>query len=79
MRVYGETIAPETIAAAVERMTGEFRAIDIESVFRRCGHTSSNVTNRATDRLLQRERKAGRIEVVPENKRYWRVAAGGDA
>jgi hypothetical protein len=70
MKVYGTEITNEQLAAGREAMRGTFtmhaiiRALVLAGVD--CGEP---VVGRAVDRLLQNERKAGRIKVNPANKR----------
>jgi hypothetical protein len=70
MKVYGEQISDEQISAALAAMVGEFRMTDVLGAIRRAGVSDTpGVAERAVDRLLQRERKAGRIRAV--NNRLW--------
>jgi hypothetical protein len=70
VKVYGEQIRDEQISAALAAMVGEFRCSDIENALVRAGvREPGAVAMRAADRLLQRERKAGRIRAV--NNRLW--------
>jgi hypothetical protein len=79
MKVYGYTIMPDVELAALERMrAGPFtlHAITAEFGLRiahdakptggdPCAHlVRSDICDRAADRLIQRERKAGHIEIV---------------
>ena len=63
MKVLGYTVSPEIEAACLERMMfqGWFTASMIED----CAHKAGAplfVCHRIADRLIQRERKAGRIK-----------------
>jgi hypothetical protein len=75
MKVYGTEITDEQIAAALAAMRGTFTMHTVTVALIRAGARSDGpVAGRAVDRLLQRERKAGRIKVNPANKREWMVA-----
>jgi hypothetical protein len=69
MRVLGTEITDEQIAAGVAAMRGHFRMADVFGALQRAGVKGTGVADRAADRLLQRERKAGRIRAV--NNRLW--------
>ena len=58
MRVHGERITEAQIAACVKAMTGKFEFMHVFGALRRADVKHAD---RATDRLLQREKKAGRI------------------
>jgi hypothetical protein len=64
-------VTDEQLAAGVAAMKGEFRMSDVRSALFRAGVTECH--DRAADRLLQRERKAGRIIAV--NNKLWRTVA----
>ena len=76
MKVYDIEITAEQIAAAVNAMRGEFRMNDVVVAIIRAGVPQGHVASRAVDRLLQRERRAGRILTV--NNKLWR-ATGEEA
>lgn len=65
MRTHGVTITPEQEAAAIARMReGPFVSRNIEGALTRAGVVDVDrfpVVMRTADKLLQRERKAGRI------------------
>jgi hypothetical protein len=70
MKVHDIEIPQQVIDAAVARMRYEpFRSADIERVVRETlgdvGCKTAEVHNRTADRLIQRERKAGRIVRLP--------------
>lgn len=73
MKVYGETITEHQISAAKRAMRDTFRCSDVERALGQTGLRGLGTIGRAADRLLQQERKAGRIAVNPENKREWRA------
>ena len=65
MKVLGHEITDEQIAAGLAVMSGHFRLITVVGSLVRAGVPADGyVANRAANRLLQRERKAGRIEVA---------------
>lgn len=70
MRVLGHTITDEQIAAGLAAMKGRFRAHDVRRAMAKAGVKE---TDRAADRLMQSERKAGRIRAV--NNKLWEAAA----
>lgn len=72
MRVYGKEVTQEQIAAGLAAMTGEFTVSDVEDALERAG---CEYEMRAADRLLQKERKAGRIKFGPDGK--WRTLPTG--
>ncbi len=74
MNVYGTQLTTDQIAAAKAAMRGTFRTHDIEVALARTGVADSLVMSRGADRLLQAERRAGRIAVNPSNKREWIAA-----
>ena len=72
MKVYGYEITPEQDAAAVSAMRGNFRAGAVETALTRSGVPDrEGIIGRAADRILQRERRAGRIRTNPANKCEW--------
>lgn len=80
MKVYGYEVPQEVIDACLARMrTGSaFTSIDIARAAVAAGAPYWNnreeyVAHRIADRLLQRERKAGRIEF---NGKRWRMVEG---
>lgn len=77
MKVYGVEITEEQIAAGVAAMTGTFSAHTVSRALSLAGVKSpssiSYVVERTADRLLQRERKAGRIRAI--NNRTWERVA----
>ena len=65
MKVHGVEITDEQIAAGLAAMSGEFRFSDVQAALIRAGVAyDGDVSMRAADRLLQRERKADRITAV---------------
>lgn len=74
MRVYGVEVTEDQLCAGVAAMNGEFRMSDVLKALTAAGVPYPHgVAGRATDRLLQRERKAGRIVAV--NNKLWRAIA----
>jgi hypothetical protein len=70
MKVYGVEITEEQIAAGIAAMAGDFTILKVQIALQRAGVPRDGaVASRAADRLLQRERKAGRIVAV--NNRNW--------
>lgn len=61
MIVYDEQISEEQIEAALAVMVGKFPMADVVEAFVFAGVSEGNVSGRAADRLLQKERRAGRI------------------
>jgi hypothetical protein len=77
MNIYGVKISEEQINAAVRSMRGTFTMVDVIHALCRAGVAAEGpVAARAADRLLQRERKAGRIRCNPNNKRQWLASEG---
>ena len=71
MKTYGRVITDAQIQAGLERMQGIFRASDITWALIMAGVQQNKfVADRSADKLLQRERRAGRIRTTT-NKRYW--------
>lgn len=70
MRVHGVEITREQIEAGMAAMVGQFRAHDVRVAMSRAGVKE---TDRAADRLMQFERKAGRIRAV--NNKVWERCA----
>lgn len=71
MKVYGTEISAAQISCALAAMSGTFTMKDVERALIHAGVPEPDCSTRAADRLLQRERKAGRIAPNPENKRQW--------
>lgn len=70
MNVFGVAITDDQQAAALAAMQGEFKMMNVVSALVRAGvDVHGPVAGRAADRLLQRERKAGRIKAV-DNKNW---------
>ena len=68
INVYGFNVSPEIQALLIQKMkSAPFRAVDIENEAIRLGvpvsHQREHVAMRLTDRLIQRERKLGNIEL----------------
>ena len=63
MIVHGFEVTPEIERACLAAMVGKFRAMDIEMAASNAG-APCDVVMRIADRLIQRERKAGRIKRV---------------
>jgi len=72
VNVKGVKITEQQLAAARAAMSGAFRMVDVTHALVRAGVPNFHYTaDRAADRLLQLERRAGRIKVNPDNKREW--------
>lgn len=73
MKTYGVEITAEQLAAGRAAMTGTFRMHDVTAALARAGVPArpDYLAGRTADKLLQRERRAGRIKVNPDNKREW--------
>lgn len=71
MIIHGNTITEEQERAALARMSSAFVFSDIEKAFieagvpelQRVGVSNKHIAGRAADRLIQRERKAGNIQL----------------
>ena len=71
MIVQGHTVTPEQEAAALAAMRAPFMAACVARVVAAAGVPSADYTaNRVADRLIQRERKAGRIRLAPKPWRW---------
>lgn len=74
MIIHGNTITEEQERAALARMTSSFLFSDIEKALiaagvpemQRVGVSNKHIAGRAADRLIQRERKEGRIKLGPK-------------
>lgn len=74
MTVYGVEVTDEQQAAGVAAMSGSFTMMDVLGALAQAGVPARRgVAARAADRLLQRERKAGRIRAV--NNKNWQAVA----
>lgn len=71
MQVNGIAIDQKIIDACIERMQeNDFRSMDIEGICTRMGlDYKSGTAMRTADRIIQKERKAGRIAL--SHGRYW--------
>lgn len=76
--VQGFGVTLDQRAAALKAMTGRFRARDIARVLTKAGVTDAPgqtyTLERVVDRLLQSERKAGRIRTTTPRGMWERVA-----
>ena len=61
MKSYGIEITEEQVAAGLAVMARPFKAMELEGALRRAGVPEEANPSRVADKLLQRERKAGRI------------------
>ena len=62
MKSYGVEVPEIAINAGLSAMVGNFTALDVECAIRRTKTCPDQaVPNRIADKLLQRERRAGRI------------------
>lgn len=86
MNIYGHQVTPEQDAAMTARMAaGRFRAFDITRAAELAGvpiairlpnrHFPENAAHRASDRLIQRERKAGKIRLIGKGPDWEPTAA----
>ena len=62
MKSYGYEISDAMIVAGLTAMKGQFLAVDVEIALCRAGCPDEAIQWRVADKLLQRERKAGRIK-----------------
>lgn len=70
MKVYGYDVTQEQIKAGLAAMAGQFRMTEVVGAMMRAGVPDRGaIAGRAADRLLQKERKAGRIRAV--NNKLW--------
>jgi hypothetical protein len=70
VKVCGETITLEQIEAGLAAMRGRFNAWHVRGSLSHAGVVN---TDRAADRLMQAERKAGRIRAV-DNRNWEKIA-----
>lgn len=79
MKVNGKEVDQAVIDACIERMKTEpFKAMEIEALCTRMGiDWKSGDAMRTADRIVQRERKAGNIELT--NRPYWFWVGNGGA
>lgn len=73
MRVYGHEISDEQLQAGRAAMCGQFRMLDVVGALERAGVPGFEVSSRAGDRLLQKERSAGHIRAV--NHKLWEAVS----
>jgi len=62
MKSYGYEISDAIIVAGLTAMKGQFTALNVEGALCRAGCPDGAIPSRVADKLLQRERKAGRIK-----------------
>lgn len=76
MKVNGKEIEQSIVDACLARMKKEpFKAIEIEGICSRMGiETLYGTAMRVADRIIQRERKAGNIEL--SNRPFWAWVGG---
>jgi hypothetical protein len=72
MKSYGYEISDAIIVAGLTAMKGQFLAVDVEIALCRAGCPDGAMPSRVADKLLQRERKAGRIKF--ENEKWSAIA-----
>lgn len=71
MIIKGHEVTARQQQAARDVMRGEFNAHDVRNALARAGvPTEGYVVERVADRIMQQERKAGRVEAV--HGRTWR-------
>lgn len=68
MNIGNEIISRQQLTEGRSAMVGEFTTHDVRRALSMAGVCG---VDRAADRLMQAERKAGRIAVSPTNKRKW--------
>jgi len=71
MKSYGIEVPECVLRAGVAAMQGHFVAYDVESAIRAAGCNGLAVPSRVADKLLQRERRAGRIKFA--NGKWFRT------
>lgn len=80
MKVCGHEVSEQHHAAAIERMQrGEFKAADIAQAMCDAGlpkHVTANgfvcyLSNRVADRIIQQQKKLGRIELLGGSRSRW--------
>jgi hypothetical protein len=72
MKSYGYEISDAIIVAGLTAMKGQFTALNVEGALCRAGCPDGAIPSRVADKLLQRERKAGRIKF--ENGKWSAIA-----
>ncbi|WP_455233507.1 hypothetical protein [Geopseudomonas aromaticivorans] len=75
MKVKDVEISEAQLAAMRGAMAGEFRASDIVRAAEQAGVPAGEIAMRAADRLIQAERKQGRIKPAASSP-FWVLANG---
>lgn len=70
MKVKGVEITEQQLAAMLQAMGERFRAADVMAAAEAAGVQKGEVAMRAADRLLQKQRKAGKIKIIASGP-YW--------
>ena len=73
MKVAYYEVPGEVEQAGLDAMTGDFTMRTIEFAVSRAGVRDSYVAMRIAERLLQREKKAGRIQISGNRKSWTRI------
>ncbi|MGL4640547.1 MAG: hypothetical protein ACRCVX_12570 [Shewanella sp.] len=68
MKSYGVIVPEGVLQAGLDAMTGQFTAAHVEAAILQADCPAGAIASRVTDKLLQRERRAGRIEF---SKGFW--------
>jgi hypothetical protein len=70
MKVQGIEVTEAQVNAMLATMNSRFRASEVEAAAEKAG-VASEISMRATDRLLQQQRQKGHIKQIPEDAPYW--------
>lgn len=70
MNVKGIEITEEQVAAMSVVMTERFRSADLIAAAEHAGVPKGEIAMRAADRLIQQQRKAGKIQIIKSGP-YW--------
>lgn len=73
MKVHGIEISEGQIAAMLQAMGTRFRLADVISAAEAAGVQKGEIAMRAADRLVQKQRKAGKIRIIDSGP-YWAAA-----
>jgi hypothetical protein len=74
MNVKGVEITAEQVAAMSAAMTEQFRSADIIAAAEEAGVPKGEIAMRAADRIVQQQRKAGKIQIVKSGP-YWALVS----
>lgn len=70
MKVKDFEVSEQQIAAMSAAMNERFRSADIVAVAEHAGVPKGEISMRAADRLIQQQRKAGKIQIIKSGP-YW--------